>query len=196
MSKDKETTKSKPKNPPKDKEKLDMILNNNSESYLILKQKKIKIDRFIKKKVPLNCEEIENSDEDVPCVRTRKRSDSVDLYKKHKREKEKKNKKENLKNSKINNSNIYDVQENANTRKPNKCLKNGKEKKVSFPKNFVTIIDVESYKKFNEENTCKDPLDDLEFLTKIKDEAFKNKLDEIDEGNDGKERVYCSCSIY
>lgn len=32
-----------------------------------------------------------------------------------------------------------------------------KKKRVNFSRNFVTIINVESYKKYNSENTCRDP---------------------------------------
>ena len=86
--------------------------NNNKESYLILKHKKIKIDRPIKNKSILNFEVIKNNEEDIPDIRTRKRSDSVDLYKKKRREREKENKnkkeskKESTKNVKINNNAI------------------------------------------------------------------------------------------
>ena len=44
--------------------------NNNKESYLILKHKKIKIDRPIKNKSILNFEEIKNNEEDIPDIRT------------------------------------------------------------------------------------------------------------------------------
>ena len=40
-------------------------------------------------------------------------------------------------------------------------LKNEKKKLLFKEPNFVEIIDVESYKKFNEENTSKDPYDHL-----------------------------------
>jgi hypothetical protein len=205
MSQNEEVSKNKPKNNSKEKVNLDNMNNNDKESYLILKHKKIKIDRPTKKKRILNFEEIKNNEEDIPDIRTRKRSDSVDLYKKKRRERErekekekenknkKESKKESTKNIKINNSNIYNISENVNTRKSSKSLKNGKEKKVSFSKNFVTIIDVESYKKFNEENTCKDPFEDLEFLEKIKNGVIR--LDEEEEP-DGKARVNCSCFIY
>ena len=208
MSQNEEVSKNKPKKNSKEKVNLENMNNNNKESYLILKHKKIKIDRPIKKKRVLNFEEIKNNEEDIPDIRTRKRSDSVDLYKKKRRErerekekeKENKNKKENKKEStksiKINNSNIYNISENVNIRKSSKSLKNGKEKKVSFSKNFVTIIDVESYKKFNEENTCKDPFEDLEFLEKIKNGVIRLDDEEEEEESDGKARVNCSCFIY
>ena len=50
-------------------------------------------------------------------------------------------------------------------------------KKVKFLEpNFVRIIEVESYKKFNEENTSKDPFD------------FAKQIE-------GKENVLCSCLV-
>ena len=203
MSQNEEVSKNKPKNNSKEKVNLDNMNNNDKESYLILKHKKIKIDRPTKKKRILNFEEIKNNEEDIPNIRTRKRSDSVDLYKKKRREREKEkenknkkeSKKESTKNVKMNNNNIYNVSENVNIRKSSKSLKNGKEKKVSFSKNFVTIIDVESYKKFNEENTCKDPFEDMEFLEKINNGLIKLD-DEEEEESDGKARVNCSCFIY
>ena len=203
MSQNEEVSKNKPKNNSKEKVNLDNMHSNSKESYLILKHKKIKIDRPIKKKRILNFEEIKNNEEDIPNIRTRKRSDSVDLYKKKRREREKEkenknkkeSKKESTKNVKVNNNNIYNVSENVNIRKSSKSLKNGKEKKVSFSKNFVTIIDVESYKKFNEENTCKDPFEDMEFLEKINNGLIKLD-DEEEEESDGKARVNCACFIY
>lgn len=63
-------------------------------------------------------------------------------------------------------------------------------KKVVFLPNFVTIIDVESYKKFNEENTCKDPFENMEIINGHIN--IKNNDDE----DDGKARVLCSCIIY
>ncbi len=48
---------------------------------------------------------------------------------------------------------------------------------------FVTIIDVESYKQYNAENTCKDPY-----------EGINNNLDS-DNNVIENERVVCSCFI-
>ena len=62
----------------------------------------------------------------------------------------------------------------------NKDLNNKKEKekKVKFLEpEFVHIIEVESYKKFNEENTSKDPF-------------F------VDETKENKTKVMCSCFIF
>ena len=196
---EKETAKS--KNYPKEIENIDMILDNNEESYLIMKYQKIKRDKIGNKKCLMNYEEMKNSDEDISNLKTRRRSDSVDLYKKHKRERDKRSKtlKRSSKNLKLN-SNLCDIPENEDlnmNKKSTKNIRNGKEKKVYFPKKFVSIIDVESYKKYNEENTSKDPFEDMEFLKKLNN---MNNLDikHINEGNgdDGKERVNCSCLIY
>ena len=201
MSQNDEKRKNKSKNNSKEKNNLDMLFNNNDESYIVAKNQKIKIESSEKKKGTIKYEEVKN-DEDIPDPRTRKRSNSVDLYKKHKKEKEKKNKnnKESNKNVKLNNNNIYEVSESTNPitiKKSSKNIKNGKEKRVTFPKKFVTIIDVESYKKINEENTSKDPFEDIEFLNNLKnDNIINNKKKEEDEEEDGKARVNCSCLIY
>jgi hypothetical protein len=79
---------------------------------------------------------------------------------------------------------------------------NNKTKKVSFQKpNFVTIIDVESYKKYNELNTCKDPFEDFVFMRNENninninmDINNNNKNEGIKGENNGKVRVNCSCS--
>ena len=85
-----------------------------------------------------------------------------------------------------------------NQRKSNKDLNDCKNKKVSFPKNFVTFIDVESYKQFNIENTSKDPFEDMEFLNNIhnKYNININTNDNKNEVDEGKERVTCSCLIF
>ena len=61
MSQNEEVSKNKPKKNSKEKVNLENMNNNNKESYLILKHKKIKIDRPIKKKRVLNFEEIKNN---------------------------------------------------------------------------------------------------------------------------------------
>ena len=97
-----------------------------------------------------------------------------------------------------NNNNKNEISESINlniNKKSSKNLKNQKTKKVTFPNNYATIIDVESYKKFNEENTYKDPLDDIEFLKKIKDPNFNINNKEVEEEDDGKARATCSCLI-
>ena len=63
---------------------------------------------------------------------------------------------------------------------------------MAFLPNFVTIIDVESYKKFNAENTCKDPFENMEIVNGHIN--IKNNND--DDEADGKTKVLCSCFIY
>ena len=171
--------------------------NTNSTNII---QKNVK-SQSIKKKNKLNKNEIKsetknNDDEDVAIpARTIKRNNSIKLYKKHKKEQEKRNsiKRENKngKDSKDKTGDIFDVVEKDETKKKNNN-KSGKQKKVFFPPDFVTIIDVESYKKFNEENTCKDPFDNLDLLNANININTKNNQDEPD----GKARVLCSCLIF
>ena len=64
----------------------------------------------------------------------------------------------------------------------NEIKKEKKIKKVKFMEPmFVNIIEVESYKKFNEENTSKDPYE------------YSN---ESNNRNDNKEYVMCSCFVF
>jgi hypothetical protein len=164
---------------------LDMILDNKIESYQIIKNVKRKSSSKGSNKCLINYEDYRN-DEDDTCIRTRKRSDSIKLYKKHKRDRDLRNK-----NNQINSS---DTQSEKKFKK--KSTKNLLNKKVSFLEpSFIIIIDVESYKKYNEENTCKDPFEDIEIINNM-------KIDHIEphtNGNaivDGKESVHCSCSIF
>ena len=189
------------KNQLKENENLDIKFNNNTESYQIMKNQKVKIDENGKKKALINYEEVDNNKEDIPLPRTRKRSNSVDLYKKHKREKERKKQLKKDSTKSINENNIISASpeiSNIQTKRPNQNSKY-KDKKVSFPKDFVTVIDVESYKQFNIENTSKDPFDDLEFLQNINNINNYNiniNINNNKEEDDGKERVMCSCLIY
>ena len=78
----------------------------------------------------------------------------------------------------LNDKNILKSNKNSKTKKikkENAARKKKKQVKFMEPQ-FVEIILVESYKKFNEENTSKDPFD--------KDE------------NDNKTKLMCSCFIY
>ena len=180
---------------------LDMILNNDSEvfqniqSYTIKSTNKKKIEFFQDEGQPYH-----NDTEEYPLFK-RIRSSSVDLYKRHNKEKKNQESNNNLiniddksnnrnmdDNFKNNNKKINHILLNKNIIKENKNIniKNEKKiKKVSFLEpEFVTIIEVESYKKYNEENTSKDPYDDL----------FKNN-------NNGKkekenEKVVCSCFVF
>ena len=112
-----------------------------------------------------------------------KRNNSIKLYKKQQNERHKKdvNYKEEVKNN-----DFYKASSNKNL-----TLKNVN-KKVVFLPNFLTIIDVESYKKFNEENTCKDPFYNIELLNHPINIDNKEDGDEYD----GKVRVQCSCFIF
>ena len=77
----------------------------------------------------------------------------------------------------LTNKNEYKKRENKNILKIFKKEENTKKKRVKFMEPmFVNIIEVESYKKFNEINTCKDPF---------------NYID----NNEDKENVLCSCFI-
>lgn len=201
MSQNEEKIISQTKNQLKETENLDLMLNNNTESYQIMKYQKVRIDDKGKQKALINYEEIKKNEEDDPQIRTRKRSNSVDLYKKHKREKEKKNKiKKDSNKNLIENNAISASPENTNVQ-TKRQIKNPKykDKKVSFPKDFVTVIDVESYKQFNIENTSKDPFEDLEFLNNINNINNYNiniNINNNKDEDDGKERVTCSCLIY
>jgi hypothetical protein len=166
---------------------LDMVLNNKVESYQIIKKAKMRPCSKGSNKCLINYEDYRNEDDDT-CIRTRKRSDSIKLYKKHKRDRE---------NHLRNNNNQINNSDTENEKKfKRKSTKNLLNKKVSFlSPNFITIIDVESYKKYNEENTYKDPFDDIEIINNM-------KIDHIEahtNGNEiveGKESVHCSCSIF
>jgi hypothetical protein len=129
----------------------------------------------------------EEDDDDVP-MRSVKRSNSIKLYKKHKKDKDKKNssRKENDIEIKGKAGDIFDISD-YKKKKKNKNIN----KKVSFPEDFVTIIDIESYKKFNEENTCKDPFENIEIIN-----GHINFIKKDDDESDGKARVQCSCAIF
>ena len=171
---------------------MDMMLNNKSESYRITKSQKMKANLKGSKKCLIDYEE-NKDDNETTLITRRKRSNSINLYKKQRKNKESRIKKRISKKDIDNNI----EKENKIAKKSSKNLRG---KKVSFLKpNFVTIIDVESYKKFNEENTCKDPFEDMEYSNNMNlDHINKNlsKNIEDEEEVDGKERVQCTCSIY
>ena len=129
----------------------------------------------------------EKDDDDVP-MRSVKRSNSIKLYKKHKKDKDKKNssKKDNDIEVKDKAGDIFEISD-YKKKKKNKNTN----KKVSFPKDFLTIIDVESYKKYNEENTCKDPFENMEFVNGRLINTKKN-----DDEPHGKTSVLCSCVFF
>lgn len=54
-------------------------------------------------------------------------------------------------------------------------------KRVSFKKNYLQVINVESYKKYNFENTCDEPLNDG--ISNVKGSNRNNK-------------VHCKCNIF
>ena len=81
--------------------------------------------------------------------------------------------KESFRDEKNNQNEFYDKNEFNKETKTDKKIK-----KVKFMEPmFVNIIEVESYKKFNEENTSKDPFDN------------------INQEKENKAKVLCSCLI-
>ena len=115
------------------------------------------------------------------AVKTLKRSNSIKLYKKQAREKERRESLKKESDKQI----LQDISNIERVKKTNKPAK-----KVAFSPDLVEIIDVESYKKFNEENTCKDPFDNMEFINGT------ISVNHNDDEEDGKAKVLCSCSIY
>ena len=178
------------------KEKIDMLLKN-SELYQINKNDKQKTDNT-GNKTYISYEESKNSEDIIP-PKGLKRSNSIKLYKKHKKQKEEKDQIKNDSTKSIkNNDNIYIEAEKNNKNKnikENKEIKNIKTKKVTFLEpNFLTIIDVESYKKFNAENTCKDPFEDMDLGNNAINNINYSNKHKNDKDEDEKERVFCSCS--
>ena len=164
---------------------MDIILNNNSEDFQNIQSHTIKAVNMKKIKFFKNYVQMDE-DEENSFYNKLKRSNSVDLYKKHK-EKQLKKQKEN------NNDNNNKIEPMTEEKKINKNDNNKNGKKVTFLKtNFVTIIDVESYKKFNQENTSKDPYDELV----NNNNNINNNKDDNEKNDNGKEKVVCSCFIY
>ncbi len=161
-----------------------MIINYNSGDLKNIKSQSVKIKNLKKNSIPQDNEQTnENESDDTyhPIVKNEKKN-SFDIYIKHKSEK-----KNDLNNSndKIN-IDIKNEKDNFNiiNNEISEKIKK-REKKITFKEpNFVEIIDVESYKKFNEENTSKDPYDHL-----YNNDNNNKKKD------DGKEKVVCSCFI-
>ena len=151
----------------------DIMQDNNDEFYLNMRAKTLKSEEMKKIKFYQDYGQI-NEKERNELFHTNKilRSNSVELYKKYN---QKKKKTINERNTKINN-NGNDTTEIIDKNNIQKI------KKVSFLKTqFFTIIEVESYKKFNERNTCKDPY-----------EGINNNLVS---DNNLNERVVCCCFI-
>ena len=90
---------------------------------------------------------------------------------------------ESLSNNEMNESiNLY-KKDSTKSSDENEIVNIKKSKKVRFLEpEFVKVIFVESYKKYNEENTSKDPFDD------------NNDLENVNKKED-KEKVLCSCII-
>ena len=153
----------------KDPNEILKMLNNNNE-YLLNSRTKLKAENVKKINNARGYEQInENEDENYILHHKFHRSNSVDLYKKHKMKKSNKTNK---------NDEIYE------------CFR--KNKKVSFLKpQFITIIEVESYKKYNELNTIKDPY--AEIFKSVGINYNNNKNNEQKEN--GKESINCSCHI-
>ena len=153
------------------------------------KNEKSKSKDQIKQIKGIKSEDKKNDDEDdfVLPVKTIKRSNSIRLYKRQHKEKERR---ESLKKESLNDEEKDEVlNATPDKNESNRACKTTK-KKVTFLPNFLTIIDVESYKKFNEENTCKDPFDDPNFLN------GHINLNYNDDEEDGKTRLQCSCFIF
>ena len=153
----------------------DIMQDNNDEFYLNMRPKTIKSEKMKKMQFYQDYGQI-NEKERNELFRTNKilRSNSFELYKKYN---QKKKKTINESSTKINN-NGNDTTEIIDKNNIQKI------KKVSFLKTqFVTIIDVESYKKYNEQNTCKDPY-----------EGINNNLDCNNKVNEY-EKVVCCCFI-
>ena len=165
----------------------------NNSNITIQKKSKLQISKTKdqdKQNKGTKSDDKKNNDDDddfVLPVKTIKRSNSIKLYKRHQKDKQRREslKKESIK--ELKNEDIYNsIPDNNGS---NRTLKTTK-KKVEFLPNFVTIIDVESYKKFNAENTCKDPFEDADFLN------GNINLINNDEEVEGKTRLNCSCFIF
>ena len=153
----------------KDPNEILKMLNNNNE-YLLNSRTKLKAENVKKINNARGYEQInENEDENYILHHKFHRSNSVDIYKKHKMKKNNQTNK---------NDDIYE------------CFRTNK--KVSFLKpQFITIIEVESYKKYNELNTIKDPYAEIfKNLGNKNNNNMNNKQKE-----NGKESINCSCYI-
>ena len=152
------------------------IVNNNN----IYSKNNSKI-KFLKNQEEKNGNKKDDDNEVGIAVKTLKRSNSIKLYKKQAREKERRESLKRESDKEI----LKDLSNIEKVKKTNKPAK-----KVAFSPDLVEIIDVESYKKFNEENTCKDPFDNMEFVNGT------ISVNHNDDEEDGKAKVLCSCSIF
>ena len=144
------------------------LLGNNAECYKSVNQKSINVDNM--KKIQFYEQMGVNRNDCFNKGKQLFRNNSVDIYKKRNREKKLKNRNDMNEFNKNNNIEQKDGKQN---------------KRVSFLESkFVTIIEVESYKKFNEMNACKDP--------------YQNFYKNSDNDNNcclGNDRINCSCFI-
>ena len=162
----------------------------NSEDIKNIKAHSMKVN-LKQNNIPHDRHQINENDNDESFLTYKlKRSNSIKLYKMNKLEKKKHE-------NNNNNLNLTDDKSSANIQNEKDFINNNdnnaheiikkNQKKVSFKEpGFVEIIDVESYKKYNEENTSKDP---YEYLYNN-----DNKINE-EKKRDGKERTICSCLI-
>jgi len=147
-------------------------LDNNAEYYKSVNPKTLKAENMKKiqfyEQMGINKNDCFNKGEQLF------RNNSVELYKKHNREKKLKNKFD---------MNDFSMNNNINI---NNNQKDGKQnKRVTFLESkFVTIIEVESYKKYNIVNASKDPY-----------EKFYKNNDTGDNICFGNDKVMCSCFI-
>lgn len=169
-------------------ESSDKMSNEISDSIVLEKTKK-KSSKKRKVSSDINEEILKvEGGRNIPVGKGRKERNSIILYKEHSKSKKSKikNDEENQKNEEvINDNNNIVVNSNKSAKSPEKKGKNktkrkeskSKEKRVLFMEpNFVTIIDVESYKQYNLENTSKDPY--------------------FDDVQEGKDNVKCTCAIF
>ena len=193
-----------------EKDNIDMLYNK-SEAYQIMRNTKSEGEEKTKKSIKSYNDIKDNNNDDTPSPRV-KRSNSIKLYKRHKKEKELRNsiKKENNINIDNNKNNIYegpvvDVVDEPINNNNNIDKKKNKSKRVTFVEpNFVNIVDVESYKKFNAENTCKDPFDEMQYMQNINNVNninnynininINNNKKKQEQEQEGKEKINCSCA--
>ena len=193
-----------------EKDNIDMLYNK-SEAYQIMRNTKSEGEEKTKKSIKSYNDIKDNNNDDTPSPRV-KRSNSIKLYKRHKKEKELRNslKKENNIDIDNNKNNIYegpvvDVVDEPINNNNNIDKKKNKSKRVTFVEpNFVSIIDVESYKKFNAENTCKDPFDEMQYMQNINNVNninnynininINNNKKKQEQEQEGKEKINCSCA--
>lgn len=168
----------------------DKISNNLSDSIVVEKAKKKSKKRKMSNDTEDEVLKVEG-ERSIPVGKQRRARNSIILYRDHdkaKKTKKIKSDEENQKNEEEdNNDNNIALNNNRpprasmekKTKSRTKKTKDGRvvTKRVLFMEpNFVEIIDVESYKQFNLENTSKDPY--------------------YDDVQEGKDNVKCTCAIF